>query len=166
MTPIFPHRSDTRVAPSFFARFGCTMQAWIIGWAVTVYLSAAFQAFTVQSDIQAGTVFSVIFQTADNVPPLGKLTLGGLMALGLGVSAVFGREEGAQPYHRVGNDAAFLAVVAMIATLKLPVGYYPGTSAFSTAQILLHCLAAVFGGLTIQLANRACTLRKERRARS
>jgi hypothetical protein len=165
MIPLIRSRTAGHVVPGVFSKYGCTIQAWVVGWAVTVYASAAFQTFAVQDDIPASAIFYAIFQTADNVPPIGKLTLGGLMALGLAMTAWRNRDNSAHHYHRAGHDAVIVTALAMVAALSLPVGYYPAIPTFSVALVALHILAGCLGGMTIQLANAVCARRKERESR-
>lgn len=165
MIPLIRSRAAGHIRPGFFSKYGCTMQAWVVGWAVTVYASAAFQTFAVQDDMPASAIVYAIFQTADNVPPIGKLTLGGLMALGLALAAWRNRGNSADHYHRAGHEAAVVTALAMVAALSLPVGYYPATPTFNVALFALHILAGCLGGMTIHLANAVCARRKERESR-
>ena len=155
------NRGEPARAGTFVTRYSCTLQGWIVGWAVTTFVSAAAQTLFWDSHRGIGEWANAVFQTADAVPPGAKLTLGGLLAAGLAAAAA-GRRDATAP----GPIAAVaISVLTMAIALALPVGYYPAERSGGAGWIAVHLLAAAAGGLAIRLTARRCERRRQRKRR-
>ena len=138
------------------------LQGWIVGWAATTMISAAVQTALWESHRGIGAWANAVFQTADAVPPGAKLTLGGLLAMGLAASAIARRGD---PCPLPLIAALATAVAGMLIALALPVGYYPADRSGELEWNGLHLVAAAIGGLVTWLAARACDRRRRGRQR-
>jgi hypothetical protein len=139
----------------FLTRISCDLQGWIVGWATTIFASATVHACQTGSGMTAGALAAHMLDIADAVPPVGKLTLGGLFALMLLASSGIRRSRASAAVVPVAAGAA-----AMASALALPIGYYPAELGL---EALAHLFAGALGGAAFAAARAACRIRKEKR---
>ena len=68
--------------------------AWIMSWAATTFVSAAFRTDPVEASVMDW--LAQWFATADAVPPFAKIAFGSMLAAGFWILAVSGYWERSQ----------------------------------------------------------------------
>jgi hypothetical protein len=134
------------------SRYRCELTGWIVAWAVSVYASALVRAL--QTDPHAGRLAGLpgaVFDTADDVPPLAKLTLGAVL---LALPLLSSRLSGGFAFRLALGAAGGL--LAMAVALLLPVGYYPAPPG---AWLAPHLFCGILGGALYAVVSDRCRRR-------
>lgn len=111
--------------------------AWIMSWAVTTFVSAAFRTDPVEASVMDW--LAQWFAIADAVPPFAKIAFGSMLAAGFWIL-------GKVSMPILGTFLCLAALVVgafFLATTIFPLGYYEAFSAVSFWSE--HFLAAILG---------------------
>lgn len=128
-----------------------------MAWAAFTYLSAALHAWTHGGFGGAGTFARLVWDTADAVPPQGKLAFGAVMAFALYRGR---RSWGRAPGAVMGMIAVLLAMLAIV--VLAPVTYYAVRP--RGMEWLGHGAIALLAGVLYAAARDRCVRATARRA--
>jgi len=141
----------------------CLFVAWVLGWAVAVYLPSALIVLAGLSPLAEGRApFGAIFAVADEVAPAAKIGFGLLF----GAFLLLARRLSAWQGPRAAAGDMVLAAIAMLLVLAiLPADWSRGFGVgltgtrFAIAPTLIYLAGAAAAGLVFTLAEARCLAR-------
>ena len=148
--------------PARLASFRCTGPAWVIGWAVALYLPSAIFAFAGLSSharplgIGFSHLGATTFAVADEIGPAAKLLVGALLAAGWYAIAHL------KPRRIIIANAAAGVAAAVLAVLLIPAAYSRGFgiglsgNRIDLATLPIYTLGGLAAGIIFTLSHHRC----------